>query len=256
MPEPLRRLIAAPAFASLLLASIAGTGLAQTPPQPEQQTQSQQPPAVNRVEAPRKGVFFPDTFMLGNGMQVVVVTNQRVPVITHMVWYKVGAADQVTGKSGIAHFLEHLMFKATDELKAGEFSRIVARNGGRDNAFTSWDYTAYYQNVAADRLELVMKMEADRMANLRLTDETVLPERDVVLEERRQRTENEPGDKLSELVQAALFVHHPYGTPVIGWEHEMRGLTRDDANEFYQRWYTPNNAVLVIAGDVTVDQVK
>jgi zinc protease len=189
-------------------------------------------------------------------MQVVVVTNQRVPVITHMVWYKVGAADQVTGKSGIAHFLEHLMFKATDELKTGEFSRIVARNGGRDNAFTSWDYTAYYQNVAADRLELVMKMEADRMANLRLTDETVLPERDVVLEERRQRTENEPGDKLSELVQSSLFVHHPYGTPVIGWENEIRQLTRDDANEFYQTWYAPNNAVLVIAGDVTVDQVR
>jgi zinc protease len=257
VPEPLRRLIAAPAFASLLLASIAGTGFAQRP-QPEQQTQTQpqQPPAAIRAEAPRKGVFFPDTFMLGNGMQVVVVTNQRVPVITHMVWYKVGAADQVTGKSGIAHFLEHLMFKATDELKTGEFSRIVARNGGRDNAFTSWDYTAYYQNVAADRLELVMKMEADRMANLRLTDETVLPERDVVLEERRQRTENEPGDKLSELVQSSLFVHHPYGTPVIGWENEIRQLTRDDANEFYQTWYAPNNAVLVIAGDVTVDQVR
>ena len=253
MPVPLRRLIAAPALASLLLASVAGAGLAQTP-QPQQPQQprreAQRPPSL------RKGVFFPETFTLGNGMQVVVVTNQRVPVITHMVWYKVGAADEMTGKSGIAHFLEHLMFKATDELKPGEFSRIVARNGGRDNAFTSWDYTAYFQNVAADRLELVMRMEADRMANLRLTDETLLPERDVIVEERRQRTENEPGDKLSELVQASLFVHHPYGTPVIGWEHEIRQLTRDDANEFYQRWYAPNNAVLVIAGDVTVDQVK
>jgi len=250
--EPLRRLIAAPALAFLLLASVAGMGLAQTPPQPQQD----QAPAAIQAEAPRKGVFFPDTFMLDNGMQVVVVTNQRVPVITHMIWYKVGAADEVTGKSGIAHFLEHLMFKATDELKPGEFSRIVARNGGRDNAFTSWDYTAFFQNVAADRLELVMKMEADRMANLRLTDETVLPERDVVIEERRQRTGNEPGDKLSELVQATLFVHHPYGTPVIGWESEIRQLTRDDANEFYHTWYTPNNAVLVIAGDVTVDQVR
>ena len=238
MPVPLRRLIAAPALASLLLASVAGTGLAQTP-QPQQPGQA---PAAAQAEAPRppslrKGVFFPETFTLGNGMQVVVVTNQRVPVITHMVWYKVGAADEVTGKSGIAHFLEHLMFKATDVLKPGEFSRIVARNGGRDNAFTSWDYTAYFQNVAADRLELVMRMEADRMANLRLTDETLLPERDVIVEERRQRTENEPGDKLSELVQASLFVHHPYGTPVIGWENEIRQLTRDDANEFYQRWY-------------------
>ena len=254
MPVPLRRLIAAPALASLLLASVAGTGsradAATATSQPEQ------PTAAARPQSPRKGVFFPDTFMLGNGMQVVVVTNQRVPVITHMVWYKVGAADEVTGKSGIAHFLEHLMFKATDELKPGEFSRIVARNGGRDNAFTSWDYTAYFQNVAADRLELVMRMEADRMANLRLTDETVLPERDVVIEERRQRTENEPGDKLSELVQASLFVHHPYGLPIIGWEHEIRQLTRDDANEFYQTWYAPNNAVLVIAGDVTVDQVR
>ena len=250
MPVPLRRLIAAPALASLLLASVAGAGFAQTAQQSQQQTEAPRPPSL------RKGVFFPETFTLDNGMQVVVVPNQRVPVITHMVWYKVGAADETTGKSGIAHFLEHLMFKATDELKPGEVSRIVARNGGRDNAFTSWDYTAYFQNVAADRLELVMRMEADRMANLKLTDETLLPERDVIVEERRQRTENEPGDKLSELVQAALFVHHPYGTPVIGWEHEIRQLTRDDANEFYQRWYAPNNAVLVIAGDVTVEQVK
>jgi zinc protease len=257
VPVPLRRLIAAPALASLLLASVAGAGLAQTPqPQTPQPQQSQQQTEAQRPPSLRKGVFFPETFTLGNGMQVVVVPNQRVPVITHMVWYKVGAADETTGKSGIAHFLEHLMFKATDELKPGEFSRIVARNGGRDNAFTSWDYTAYFQNVAADRLELVMRMEADRMANLKLTDETLLPERDVIIEERRQRTENEPGDKLSELVQAALFVHHPYGTPVIGWEHEIRQLTRDDANEFYQRWYAPNNAVLVIAGDVTVEQVK
>ena len=188
MPVPLRRLIAAPALASLLLASVAGAGFAQTAQQSQQQTEAPRPPSL------RKGVFFPETFTLDNGMQVVVVPNQRVPVITHMVWYKVGAADETTGKSGIAHFLEHLMFKATDELKPGEFSRIVARNGGRDNAFTSWDYTAYFQNVAADRLELVMRMEADRMANLKLTDETLLPERDVIVEERRQRTENERGD--------------------------------------------------------------
>ncbi|EWY36861.1 zinc protease [Skermanella stibiiresistens SB22] len=269
MIEPLRRLIAAPVVASLLLISAGGTVLAQDPPKtadpnvtpntasaPATPAAPLQAPETATPAAPRKGVFFPETFTLDNGMQVVVVTNQRVPVITHMVWYKVGAADEETGKSGIAHFLEHLMFKATDELKPGEFSRIVARNGGRDNAFTSWDYTAYFQNVAADRLELVMRMEADRMANLRLTDETVLPERDVVLEERRQRTENEPGDKLSELVQASLYVHHPYGTPIIGWENEIQKLTRDDANDFYHTWYTPNNAVLVIAGDVTVDQVR
>ncbi|WP_246148879.1 M16 family metallopeptidase [Skermanella pratensis] len=251
MAEPSRRLIAAPVLAFLLLFGACGPSLAQEAPRPVEPV-----PATAPEPEARKGVFFPESFMLDNGMQVVVVTNQRVPVITHMVWYKVGAADEETGKGGIAHFLEHLMFKATDELKPGEFSRIVARNGGRDNAFTSWDYTAYFQNVAADRLELVMRMEADRMADLRLTDETVLPERDVVLEERRQRTENEPGDKLSELVQASLFVHHPYGTPIIGWANEIAKLTRDDANQFYHTWYAPNNAVLVVAGDVTVDQVR
>jgi zinc protease len=236
VPEALRRfgvrLVAVPLLAIVLL--VAPHGLARA----------------------KSGVFFPETFMLSNGMQVVVVTNHRVPVITHMVWYKVGAADESRGKSGIAHFLEHLMFKATDELAPGEFSRIVARNGGRDNAFTTWDYTAYFQNVAANRLELVMKLEADRMNDLQLTDAVVLPERDVVLEERRQRTENEPGNRLSELVYATLFVHHPYGIPIIGWENEIRQLDHEDAIRFYRTWYTPNNAVLVIAGDVTAEQVR
>lgn len=252
---------AAAALAAALLAA-AAPAPAQAPPAspPASPPAAAAPPSAPPTAPPsaetRRGVFFPETFTLANGMRVVVVTNRRVPVVTHMVWYGVGGADEPRGKSGIAHFLEHLMFKATDEMAAGEFSRVVARNGGRDNAFTSWDYTAYFQNVARDRLELVMKMEADRMVDLRLTDEAVLPERDVVLEERRQRSENEPGDRLSEQLQAALFVHHPYGTPVIGWGHEIRGLDRADAEAFYRAWYAPNNAVLVVSGDVTAEELR
>ncbi|KAA0571475.1 insulinase family protein [Azospirillum sp. B21] len=210
------------------------------------------PPAL----AAEKGVFFPESFTLSNGMQVVVVPNHRVPVVTHMVWYKVGAADEERGQSGIAHFLEHLMFKGTEAIPPGEFSRIVAKNGGRDNAFTSYDYTAYYQNVARDRLEMVMRMEADRMANLKLTDAVVYPERDVIIEERRQRVENEPADRIGEQINATMFVHHPYGTPVIGWPQEMSALTREMAESFYKTWYTPNNAILVVSGDITAAELK
>lgn len=212
--------------------------------------------ALSPALAVEKGVFFPETFTLSNGMQVVVVPNKRVPVVTHMVWYKVGSADEARGESGIAHFLEHLMFKGTDELPPGAFSRIVAKNGGRDNAFTSWDYTAYYQNVARDRLELVMKMEADRMSNLRLTDEVVYPERDVIIEERRQRVENEPADRIGEQINATQYVHHPYGTPIIGWPQEIAKLTREDAEKFYKTWYAPNNAILVVSGDITAEELK
>ena len=206
--------------------------------------------------AGRAQVFEPTSFFLDNGMQVVVVENRRAPIVTHMVWYRAGAADEPPGKSGIAHFLEHLMFKATRSMAAGEFSRTVARNGGRDNAFTSWDYTAYHQSVARDRLGLVMRMEADRMTNLVLTDEVVATERDVILEERRQVVENVPGARLREQVAAALFLNHPYGRPIIGWEHEIRGLGRADAEAWYRRWYAPNNAVLVVAGDVSPDEVR
>jgi len=198
----------------------------------------------------------PGTFTLDNGLQVVVIEDHRAPVVTHMVWYKVGAADDPPGKSGIAHFLEHLMFKGTDKIADSEFSKIIARNGGQDNAFTSYDYTAYYQRVAKDRLALVMGMEADRMANLRLTDEQVVPERDVVREERRSRTDNNPGSLLSEQVRASLFRNHPYGIPVIGWMQEVATLNRDDALNFYRRYYTPNNAILIVAGDVTPDAVR
>ncbi|WP_119167209.1 M16 family metallopeptidase [Algihabitans albus] len=201
-------------------------------------------------------VFEPETFTLDNGLQVVVVENRRAPIVTHMLWYKVGSADEPRGQSGIAHFLEHLMFKGTDSLAPGEFSDIVARNGGRENAFTSLDYTAYFQTVAKDRLELMMRNEADRMHNLVLSDEVVVPERDVVLEERSSRTDNDPSSQLWEMVRANLYLHHPYGTPVIGWQQEIEALDTEDALAFYDRWYAPNNAVLVISGDVTVEEVR
>ncbi|MEI8396901.1 MAG: pitrilysin family protein [Rhodospirillaceae bacterium] len=206
--------------------------------------------------AAAKGVYYPETFTLDNGLQVVVVTNRRVPVVSHMLWYKIGAADHEPGKSGIAHFLEHLMFKGTPTVPPGEFSKIVARNGGRDNAFTSYDFTVFFQNVASDRLGLVMKMEADRMVNLRLSDALVYPERDVVLEERRQRTDTQPRQRLEEQVEATLFINHPYGTPIIGWEHEIRTLSREDAEHFYKSWYAPNNAVLVVSGDIDAAQLR
>ena len=203
-----------------------------------------------------KGVFRPETLTLANGLQVVVITNRRAPVVLHMMWYKVGAADEPPGKSGIAHFLEHLMFKGTKTLAPGMFSKIVANNGGQENALTSSDYTAYYQSVARDRLETVMKIEADRMSNLELSDKEVDAERKVILEERRQRTENSPRSILWEQANAALYLNHPYRIPTIGWEHEMKGLSTADALAFYHRWYSPNNAILVVAGDITAAEVR
>ena len=206
--------------------------------------------------AARAGLFNPEAFTLGNGMQVVVIPDHRAPIVTHMVWYRVGGADDPPGKSGIAHFLEHLMFKGTETVPAGAFSKTIARNGGRDNAFTAPDYTAYTQSVAADKLELVMRLEADRMANLTLSEDLVTPEREVVLEERRSRTDNEPSAILSEQLGAAQFLAHPYGIPLIGWAHEIRALTNDDALAFYRTYYAPNNAILVVAGDVTAAEVR
>lgn len=201
-------------------------------------------------------VFNPESFTLKNGMQVVVISNHRAPIVRHMVWYKVGSADEPRGKSGIAHFFEHLMFKKTTTLKSGEFSKIVARNGGRDNAFTSHDYTGYHQSIAVDRLEIVMKLEADRMRGLILEDEQIEPERQVVLEERRSRTDNSPGAKLSEQMNAAMYLNYPYHDPVIGWEHEIKALTKADLKKFYDQWYRPNNAILVVAGDITAAQLR
>jgi zinc protease len=201
-------------------------------------------------------VFNPETFTLANGMQVVVVTNRRAPVVSHHVWYKIGAADSPLGKSGLAHFLEHLMFKGTTNLAPGEFSRIVARNGGNENAFTGPDYTGYFQTIAKDRLELVMRMEADRMANLVLDEDEVPRERSVVLEERSQRTDNDPGARLAEQLNAVQYYHHPYRLPVIGWRHEMETYTREDALDFYRTWYAPNNAVLIVAGDIDAAELR
>ncbi len=192
---------------------------------------------------------------LANGLEVVVIPDRRAPVVTHMVWYKVGSADEERGKSGLAHFLEHLMFKGTSTYREREFSRKVAEIGGEENAFTSTDYTAYYQKVSPQALEMVMRYEADRMENLVLTDENVLPERDVILEERRQRIDSSPHAILGEAMGATLYANHPYGIPIIGWQHEMAGLTREDAIAFYNRHYTPNNAILIVAGDVDPEAV-
>lgn len=197
-----------------------------------------------------------NTFALANGLQVVVIPDHRVPIVTHMIWYRTGAADDPWGSSGIAHFLEHLMFKSTGKLKSGEFTRAITRRGGRDNAVTTHDTTNYHQRVAKEHLRSVMALEADRMANLRFVEEEVRTERDVIQEERRSTVEGNPLTVLSEQMLAALYHNHPYGRPVLGWAHEMSKLSRQDAVTFYRRFYAPNNAVLVVAGDVTPEEVK
>ncbi len=201
-------------------------------------------------------IFEAEEFTLANGLQVVVVPNHLSPVVVQAVAYKVGAADGLPGKNGIAHFLEHLMFKGTKTLAQGQFSKEIDRRGGSDNAFTTQDVTVYHQEIAKEHLDLVMGMEADRMVNLQLSDPIVLPERDVIIQERLERIDNEPGARLQEAMDAALFLNHPYRLPVIGWRHEMEQYTTQDAIDFYHRFYAPNNAVLVIGGDVTVDEVR
>ena len=195
-------------------------------------------------------------FTLANGIEVVVIPDHRAPVVTHMVWYKVGSADETPGKSGLAHFLEHLMFKGTAKNPAGRFSQVVATIGGQENAFTSADYTGYFQRVPRDELKQMMEFEADRMTGLVLTDDVVRPELNVVLEEQNMRVGNNPAARLGEQMDAALFLNHPYGRPVIGWRHEIEQLDREGALEFYRRFYTPNNAIVVIAGDVTPEEVR
>lgn len=190
------------------------------------------------------------TFTLPNGLFVVVIEDHRAPVVTHMVWYKVGSADEMPGKSGIAHFLEHLMFKGTKAFGPGVFSQTVTDNGGSENAFTSFDYTAYYQRVASGRLSLMMQMESDRMRGLILSEQDVETERNVVLEERNTRTDSNPGALLAEQRLAAQYMNHGYGIPIVGWKHEIEALNRADALAFYQKYYAPNNAVLIVAGDV------
>src|SRR5690348_15332037 len=195
-------------------------------------------------------------FKLANGLEVVVIPDHRTPVVTHMLWYRVGAADEIAGKTGLAHFLEHLMSKGTQKNPQGLFSQTVATIGGQENAFTSSDYTGYFQRTAREHLRTMMEFEADRMTGLVLTDDVVKPELQVVLEEQNMRVANNPAARLSEQVDAALYLNHPYGRPIIGWRNEIEKLTRDDALEFYRRFYTPNNAILIVAGDVTADEVR
>lgn len=196
------------------------------------------------------------TFTLDNGLQGVVIEDHRAPIVTNMIWYKVGSADEPPGQTGVAHFLEHLMFKGTDTLGPGEFDRILKENGGRGNAFTSYDYTGYYQRVAKDRLSLMMSLEADRMVNLRLDEQNVATERAVVLEERVTRIDSNPGGQFSEQRRAVQFLNHPYGQPVIGWRHEIEDLNLEDAIDYYKTFYAPNNAILIVAGDVTPEEVE
>jgi zinc protease len=195
-------------------------------------------------------------FALGNGMQVLVIPDHRAPVATQMLWFKVGGVDDPPGLSGMAHFFEHMMFRGTKQVPDDSFSQIIAKNGGDDNAFTDHDYTAFYEQIAKDRLPLAMKLEADRLVNLDLSDSHVVPEREVVLEERRMRVDNEPQSLMNEQMQAALHLSHPYGRPVIGWAEEVRRIDRASAQAFYDHHYAPNNAILVIAGDVTPDEVR
>jgi zinc protease len=195
-------------------------------------------------------------FTLPNGLEVVVIPDHRAPVVTHMVWYKVGSADETAGKSGLAHFLEHLMFKGTEKNPQGHFSQVVATIGGQENAFTSADYTGYFQRVPRDKLKEMMELESDRMTGLVLSDDVVRPELKVVLEEQNMRVANNPAARLGEQMDAALYLNHPYGRPVIGWRQEIEQLDREDALAFYRRFYTPNNAILVVTGDVTADEIR
>ncbi len=215
-------------------------------------------PTEQPAKAPK--IFNAKTHTLDNGLQIVVIESHRAPVVTHMIWYKVGAADEPLGQSGIAHFLEHLLFKGhkyegLGSYKPGEFSKIVRKLGGEDNAFTSQDYTAYYQSIAKEQLEKMMKIEAARMRGLNVPEKDVASENKVIQEERRQRTDNNPGALLSEQIRAALFPNHPYSIPVIGWMHEVEKLTKSQIMDFYNRYYAPNNAILVVSGDVTAEEV-
>ncbi len=189
-------------------------------------------------------------------MQVLVIPDHRAPVVTQMLWFKVGGVDDPPGVSGLAHFFEHMMFRGTKAVPGDQYSQTIAKNGGDENAFTTHDFTAFYEQIAADRLKLAMDLEADRMANLDLSDNNVSTERDVVLEERRMRVDNNPQALVGEQIAAELHLSHPYGRPVIGWAQEVRRIDRVSAQDFYDHHYAPNNATLIIAGDVTPDQVR
>jgi zinc protease len=210
-------------------------------------------PATSALAAPAAQTF---QFSLPNGMQVLVIPDHRAPVVTQMLWFKVGAVDDPPGISGLAHFFEHMMFRGTKQVPGDLYAQTIAKNGGEDNAFTTHDYTAFYEQIAADRLKLAMDLEADRMVNLDLSDNNVTTERDVVLEERRMRVENNPQALMGEQMEAALHLSHPYGRPVLGWPEEVRRIDKVSAQDFYKHHYAPNNATLIVAGDVTPDQIR
>jgi len=246
-----RRLIQGALIAAALAA---GSAAPAQPPKAVQHAKAAQ--RANAVPLPKPADQKEFQFALQNGMQVIVVPDHRAPVITQMLWYRVGAVDDPPGIGGLAHFFEHMMFRGTTANPGNAFSLTVARNGGEDNAFTTHDYTAFYEQIAKDRMRLVMGLEADRIANLDLSDANVRTERDVVMEERRMRIDNDPQSLMREQMEAALYLSHPYGRPVIGWPDEIRHIDRASAQEYYQRHYAPNNAILVIAGDVTPDEVR
>jgi len=200
-------------------------------------------------------VYNAQTATLDNGMQVVVVPIHRTPAITHMVWYRAGAGEETAEAKGVAHFLEHLMFKGTPKIPSGEFSEIIQQMGGNDNAFTSWDYTAYFQTVPKDKLADVMRMESERMNHMMPPFKEIVSEKEVVIEERRQNVESAPGAQLGEKMRAILFKGHPYANPILGTMDQMQKLKWVDGLAFYKKWYAPNNAILVISGDVTMDEV-
>ena len=192
---------------------------------------------------------------LPNGLKIIVKEDRRAPTIAHMVWYRAGGMDEFNGTTGVAHVLEHMMFKGTRSLKAGEFSKRVAAAGGRENAFTGRDYTAYFQQVHKSKLELVMQLEAERMSHLRLTDAEFAKEIKVVMEERRLRTDDQPRALVYETLLATAFKAHPYHMPIIGWMRDLETMTGQDARDWYNRWYAPNNATLIVTGDVKFDDV-
>ena len=188
---------------------------------------------------------------LDNGMKIFVKEDDRAPVVVSQVWYKAGSIDEVNGKTGIAHAFEHMMFKGTKTTKPGEFSEIIAAAGGRENAFTGADYTCYFQRLEKSKLPISLKMEADRMQNLVVLEEEFKKEIQVVMEERRWRTDDKPTARANELMQSLAFISHPYGRPIVGWMDDLENMSYKDAEEWYQDWYAPNNAILVVAGDVS-----
>lgn len=196
-----------------------------------------------------------EEFKLKNGLKIIVQEDHRSPVVVSQVWYRAGSMDEVNGKTGVAHVLEHMMFKGTKQVKAGQFSRLIAAAGGKENAFTSADYTCYFQQLEKSNLPLAFKLEADRMANLQLTKEEFAKEIKVVMEERRWRTDDKPQSKVNEAFQGTIYRAHPYARPVVGFMNDLENMTVEDAREWYHNWYAPNNATLVVVGDVKAQDV-